>query len=84
MKDDEGMSRAAFLGAMATSAVAATAAALAPLKDVVDLPSLEEFLQKHYKELTPEDKAAILARISKEVEEKHGVIALSSWGFSTG
>ncbi|TPW22088.1 MAG: molybdopterin oxidoreductase, iron-sulfur binding subunit [Elusimicrobia bacterium] len=72
--NDEGMSRAAFLGAMATSAVAATAAALAPLKDVVDLPSLEEFLQKHYKELTPEDKAAILARISKEIEKKHGVV----------
>ncbi|MBI4424417.1 MAG: 4Fe-4S dicluster domain-containing protein [Elusimicrobia bacterium] len=58
---------------MATSAVAATAAALAPLSDITDLPTLEEFLRQHYKELTPEDKKAIFDRISQQVEKEYGV-----------
>ena len=69
----EGMSRRAFLGTMATAAVAATAAALEPLKDITDIPTLEEFLRQHYMELTPEDKAAMMERISKQVEKDYGV-----------
>ena len=69
----DGITRAAFLAIAATSAVAATAAALAPLKDIVDLPTLEEFLRQHYKELTPEDKKAILERIAAQVEKDYGV-----------
>ncbi|MEK6543294.1 MAG: 4Fe-4S dicluster domain-containing protein [Elusimicrobiota bacterium] len=67
------VSRRMFLGAMATGAVAATAAALAPLNDVVDMPTLEEFLRQHYKELTPEDKQELLERIGKQVEKDYGV-----------
>lgn len=70
---EEGLSRAAFLGAAAASAVAATAAALEPLKDIADLPTLEEFLRQHYKELTPEDKKAILARTAEKIEKDYGV-----------
>ena len=58
---------------MAVSAAGATAAALAPLKDIVDLPTLEQFLQQHYKELIPADKENILERIRKEVKAKYGV-----------
>ncbi|MEK7384468.1 MAG: 4Fe-4S dicluster domain-containing protein [Elusimicrobiota bacterium] len=72
-ESEEGISRRAFLGVMAISAAGATAAALAPLKDIVDLPTLEQFLQQHYKELTPADKEAILERIRNEVQAKYGV-----------
>ncbi|MEK7858538.1 MAG: 4Fe-4S dicluster domain-containing protein [Elusimicrobiota bacterium] len=68
-----GMSRAAFLGSMATAAVAATAAALEPLAHIQDIPSLEEFLRQHYKELTPEDKAAMMERVAAQVEKDYGV-----------
>ncbi|MEK7389302.1 MAG: 4Fe-4S dicluster domain-containing protein [Elusimicrobiota bacterium] len=67
------MSRRAFLAAAATGVVAATAAALAPLKDITDLPTLEEFLRQHYKELTAEEKKEIMARIAAQVEKKYGV-----------
>ena len=70
---DEGISRRAFLSAMAVSAVAATAAALAPLAGIEDLPTLEEFLRQHYKELTPEDKQAIMERIAENVEDEYGI-----------
>ncbi|MEK7838827.1 MAG: 4Fe-4S dicluster domain-containing protein, partial [candidate division NC10 bacterium] len=69
----DGMSRAAFLGSMATAAVAATAAALEPLAHIQDIPSLEEFLRQHYKELTPEDKAAMMERVAAQVEKDYGV-----------
>lgn len=59
---------------MAAGAAGATAAAMAPLKDIADLPTLEQFLQKHYKELTPDDKEAILQRIGQEVKAKYGVM----------
>ncbi|MEK7745151.1 MAG: 4Fe-4S dicluster domain-containing protein, partial [Elusimicrobiota bacterium] len=71
----EGITRKAFLGAMGASAAAATAAALTPFKDIADLPTLEQFLQQHYTELTPEDKKAILERISRKVETEYGVKA---------
>ncbi|MEK7234168.1 MAG: 4Fe-4S dicluster domain-containing protein [Elusimicrobiota bacterium] len=67
------ISRRAFLAATATAVAAATAAALAPMKDILDLPTLEEFLRKHYTELTPADKEAIIARISAQVEKDYGV-----------
>jgi molybdopterin-containing oxidoreductase family iron-sulfur binding subunit len=60
----------------AAGGAAALGAALYPLKDldVSDLTK-EEFLQKHYKELTPEEMAEVLERIRDEVKEKHGVDA---------
>lgn len=35
--------------------------------------SLDEYFQKHYKELTPEDKERIFNRIEAETKQKHGV-----------
>jgi len=62
-------------GAAAASGVAALAAALSPLRHLGsdDVPTLEQFLQKHYKEMTPEDKQAALDRIRREVEARYNV-----------
>ena len=50
------MTRRGFLrkGAATVASASAFAAALSPLRDLVpgDVPSWEEFLQKHYKEMT--------------------------------
>ncbi|RME43956.1 MAG: 4Fe-4S dicluster domain-containing protein [Deltaproteobacteria bacterium] len=61
-----------------TSAVAATAAALSPLREIDEFPSFEEFFQKHYKELTPEEKKEIFRRIEGQVKERYGVDATIS------
>ena len=54
------MTRRGFLtqGVAALAGVSALAAAASPLLqlDADDVPTLEEFLQEHYKEMTPEDK----------------------------
>lgn len=73
--EGEGLSRRSFLRAstvLATGA-AALAAGLAPLRKLDHYTSVDEFLQKHYKELTPEEMKAILARISAEVERQYGI-----------
>jgi Fe-S-cluster-containing dehydrogenase component len=59
----------------AAGGLAAFAAALNPLRELKgdDLPTLEEFLQKHYKEMTPADMERALARISSQVEKRYGV-----------
>jgi molybdopterin-containing oxidoreductase family iron-sulfur binding subunit len=74
-----GLTRRGFLarGTAAVAGGAALAAALSPLKDLrpEDLPSLEKFLQKHYKEMTPEEKRQALDRITREVEARYHVKA---------
>ncbi len=71
------MTRRGFLAKSTAGAagVAALAASMSPLRHLADddLPSMEEFLQKHYKEMTQEDKSRTLARIANEVEKRHGV-----------
>ncbi|MCA9322367.1 MAG: 4Fe-4S dicluster domain-containing protein, partial [Planctomycetes bacterium] len=54
--------------------MAALAAALEPLRhlDTEEL-TMDGFLQKHYKELTQDDMAKVLARIEKEVERRYQV-----------
>ncbi len=56
-------------------ATAAVAGALSPLKDLEgdDLPSIQKLLQKHYKEMSPEEMNEALQRIEKEVEQRTGV-----------
>ena len=69
-----GVSRRALLkmgGAAACGA--AFARALAPLTGFADGMSTEEFLQKHYKELTAEEKKKVFARLEAETRKKHGV-----------
>ena len=36
-------------------------------------PPLEQFVQKYYKELTPEEMAQVLKRIEREVEKQYGI-----------
>ncbi len=62
-------------GLAALTGVSALAAAASPLRnlDLDDLPSVEEFLQEHYKEMTPEDKKQVFERIAESVERRHGV-----------
>ena len=38
-----------------------------------DFPSTEQFLQKYYKELTPEEMTKVLKRIENEVERQYGM-----------
>jgi len=69
------MNRRNFLrtsGVLATG-IAALAASLAPLRELSDFSSTEEFLQKHYKELSKDDMEKVLARITREVEKQYGV-----------
>ena len=74
---DDQVTRRGFLRAAAGFAggVTALAAALEPLRHLSadDLPSVEEFLQKHYKEMSPEEMERALERIRGEVEARHGV-----------
>ncbi len=73
------MNRRRFLGGAvaATAGAAALATSLKPLLDpefdLGDLGSLEKFLQKHYKEMTPEEMEKALERIRQEVESRYGV-----------
>ncbi len=57
------------------SGIGAMVAALSPLKNWEDGFDLEEFTQKHYKELTPEEMAKVLKRIERKVERQYGVKA---------
>ena len=63
-------------GLATLAGVSAVAAALSPLRELKsgDFPSVEEFLQKHYKEMTAEDKEAVFARIRAKVKERFGVV----------
>jgi Fe-S-cluster-containing dehydrogenase component len=71
-----GLTRRGFLGGTlgAAGGAAALAAALSPLRDLDtgDL-TVEQFLQKHYKDLTPEEMETILERIRNSVEEQYGL-----------
>jgi molybdopterin-containing oxidoreductase family iron-sulfur binding subunit len=75
--ETNGVTRRGFLtkGVAAVAGVTAVAAAASPLRhlDPQDVPSLEEFLQKHYKEMTPEDKQQVFARIRQAVKDRYDV-----------
>ncbi|HPD29700.1 MAG TPA: 4Fe-4S dicluster domain-containing protein [Phycisphaerae bacterium] len=72
-----GMTRRGFIrkSAVAAAGAAAVAAALSPLRNISPdhIPTLEQLLQKHYKEMTPEEMKAVLERISREVEKRYAV-----------
>ncbi len=69
------MSRRSFLRAstVLSAGVAAIAAGLAPLRKLGEFSSVDEFLQKYYKELTPDEMKAVLARIEDEVQRQYGI-----------
>ncbi len=64
-------------GLVTLTGASALAAAASPLLhlDPDDIPSVQEFLQKHYKEMTPEDKIKVFKRITEEVNKRHNVEA---------
>ena len=64
--------RTAIKAAGATLGLAAFAAAVSPLRKLPESMSVDEFLQRHYKELTPEDKKAILARLERDAADSYG------------
>ena len=69
-----GISRRYFLtGAAAVSAAAAVS--LSPLLSAEEVPTSDDFIQKHYKELTAEDKKEIFARLEAQIKETYNVDA---------
>jgi hypothetical protein len=71
---DRAMSRRSFLrGTAAFGGLTALAASLSPLRDLSDFTSTEQFLQKYYKELTPEEMTKVLARIERDVERQYKI-----------
>lgn len=71
------ITRRSFLrqGLAVAGGMAAFAAALKPLADLDpdDIPSIEEFIQKHYKEMSTDEMAAALKRIADKVERRYTV-----------
>ncbi len=69
------MSRRNFLKAsvVAGSGAAALISAMSPLGMIKEYLSPEEFVQKHYKEMSKAEIDKVIARISAKVEDKYGV-----------
>ena len=71
------VNRRSFLrtSAVAVGGLAAVVSAMKPLLDLDsdDLPTVEKMLQKHYKEMTPEQMQGALNRISDEVEKRYNL-----------
>ncbi len=59
-------------GAGATLGIAAFAKGMAPLTEWGKNISADEFLQKHYRELTKDQLAEIMVRLEKETKENYG------------
>jgi Fe-S-cluster-containing dehydrogenase component len=65
--------RTVLKAAGATLGATAFAAAIAPLTEWQPSESVDAFLQKHYKELSEAEMAAIIARLEAEAKEHSGV-----------
>ena len=69
--------RRSFLrkSAVGLAGAGALAAALSPLKELEsgDFDTMGSLLQKHYKEMSPEDMEEALGRIREQVEKRYGV-----------
>lgn len=64
--------RTALKGVGATLGAAAFITAISPLSRLDEELSADEFMQKHYKELTPEDKEDVIARLEQETADEYG------------
>lgn len=64
--------RTALKGLGATLGVAAFAKALAPLQEFAEGMSIDEFLQKHYRELEPDEMSVVLRRLEQETKTNYG------------
>lgn len=56
----------------ATLGAGAFATALSPLRNIAEFSSVDEFLQKHYRELSPSEMGEILARLEAETKANYG------------
>lgn len=56
----------------------ATAVSVSPLLSAEEPPSSDDFIQRHYKELAPEDKKEIFARLEENIHNQYGVAATIS------
>jgi ferredoxin len=76
-KSHSSLSRRDFITGMAITiaAAGAGAAALSPLINAEEIPSIDDFLQKHYTRLTTDEKKAIFARLENEISSTYGVKA---------
>ncbi len=71
------VSRRDFLkrSAVVGTGAAALVAAMSPLRLLKDTLTAEEFVQKHYKEMSSEELDRVLKRIERKVKERYGVDA---------
>jgi ferredoxin len=79
-KPHDRLSRRDFITGMALTiaAAGAGAAALSPLINAEEVPSVDDILQQHYARLTTDEKKAIFARLENEISSKYGVKATIS------
>ena len=64
--------RTALKGMGATLGAAAFLTAISPLRGLKDTLSAEELMQKHYQELTDQEKRDVLRRLEAETRERYG------------
>ncbi len=71
------LSRRNFIAGSAAciAALTATGAALSPLLDARETPSVEDLLQTHYRRLSDEDKKEIFARLEADIKRDYNVDA---------
>lgn len=73
---EEKVTRRDFLkrSAVVASGSAALIAAMSPLRLLKESITAEEFVQKHYKEMSKEELERVMERIKKKVEGRYGII----------
>lgn len=76
-KQHTALSRRDFVTGVAVTVAATGAglAALSPLIKAEEIPSVADFLQKHYHRLTAEEKKAIFQRLEARIQSTYGVKA---------
>lgn len=72
MSDGQLKRRTALKVVGGTLGAAAFARALAPLQALGESTSVDEFLQKHYQELSPDEMQAVLRRLEDETHRDYG------------
>ncbi len=73
-RKEDGLTRRQLLlgSALTLGTTVSTAAALSPLMHAREIPDEEEWLRRHYRELTPGDKARIFAKVEAQCRAAYG------------
>lgn len=76
-REKPGLNRRDFLvgSAAALAATTATAAALTPLLNAKEIPSLDDLFQNHYQRLSQSEKERIFKRLEDQIHREYGVSA---------